>query len=285
MKRILVTGATGFVGTHLINNLLKSDVSIVATALDSLEEIKKYEWANRVEYIPINLNNTKDISLKLFGDIDQLIHLAWEGLPNYKKMFHIEQNLFNNYNFIKKLVGEGLKKVSVIGTCFEYGMQEGCLSEDFDTRPTNPYGLAKDTLRKFIQELKNINDFEFNWFRLFYVYGKGQNPNSLLSSLDRAIENNDSQFNMSQGDQIRDFISVTEAVEIISRISLNHKEYGIVNCCSGYPITVKDMVENYIKEKKASVTLNLGHYPYSDLEPMSFWGDRSKLNSILEEIQ
>jgi len=90
---------------------------------------------------------------------------------------------------------------------------------------------------------------------------------------------------MSQGDQIRDFISVTEAVEIINKISLYHKECGIINCCSGNPITVKNMVENYINEKKASITLNLGHYPYSDLEPMSFWGDRSKLNSILEENQ
>lgn len=285
MKKILVTGASGFIGNHLINELLKYDVSIVATSVESLDEIKKYEWSEKVDYIQFNLNDLNDVSFELFNKPDQLIHLAWEGLPNYKELYHFEKNLFSNYNFIKKLVGEGLQKVSVIGTCFEYGMQEGCLSEEIPTSPSNPYGLAKDSLRKFIHELSLKINFEFNWFRLFYIYGKGQSPNSLLSSLERAIENGDKEFNMSPGDQIRDFISVNETVEIIAKLSLFDKECGIVNCCSGNPITVKEMVENKLKEMAKNIKLNLGHYPYPELEPFSFWGNRVKLNSILHEIQ
>jgi len=285
MKKILVTGATGFIGNHLINELLKHDVSIVATSIESLEEIKKYDWFSKVYYVQINLNELNNISFELFNKPDQLIHLAWQGLPNYKELFHFEKNLFSNYEFIKKLVGEGLKKVSVIGTCFEYGMQEGCLSEEMPTNPSNPYGLAKDSLRKFIHELNLKIDFEFNWFRLFYIYGVGQSPNSLLSSLERAVENGDKEFNMSPGDQIRDFISVKETVEIITKLSLFDKEFGIVNCCSGNPITVKEMVECKLEEMSRNIKLNLGHYPYSELEPFSFWGNRAKLNSILKEIQ
>ena len=99
------------------------------------------------------------------------------------------------------MIDQGLKQVLVTGTCFEYGMQNGCLTEEMPTLPANPYALAKDILRKSLQLLQQQSSFILQWARLFYMYGPGQNPNSLLAQLERAIDNGESVFNMSGGEQ------------------------------------------------------------------------------------
>src|SRR5690606_16712139 len=121
-------------------------------------------------------------------DIDALVHLAWPGLPNYQALFHLEQNLMADYRFIKQAVQAGVSQVLVTGTCFEYGPQNGPLDERCPARPDNPYGLAKHSLRLFLEALQGQHPFTLQWARLFYLHGEGQNPNSLLAALDRAID-------------------------------------------------------------------------------------------------
>jgi dTDP-6-deoxy-L-talose 4-dehydrogenase (NAD+) len=180
------------------------------------------------------------------------------------------------------MVESGCKKVVVIGTCFEYGMQSGALKEDLETKPDNPYALAKDTLRKYLEQLQKQVDFNLKWIRLFYMYGIGQNPNSIISQLETALEKGEEVFNMSGGDQLRDYLPVEQVAEYIVKISFQDKINGIINCCSGEPISIKELVENYLKEKNKSIGLNLGYYPYPDYEPMAFWGDDEQLRLAIK---
>lgn len=282
--KILVTGATGFIGKYVISELLNFKKHlIIATGIEPKEEIKKLGWTENVEYINCDLNEFKQNFFSYFEEPDLLIHLAWQGLPNYKDLFHYERNVPSNYNFIKNMIENGLKDLSVIGTCLEYGLIEGILSEETQTNPDTPYGVAKDTLRKYLEQLKKKYTFNFNWIRLFYMHGKGQNPKSLLPQLDKALDNNEEIFNMSGGEQVRDYLPVEKVAEYIVKISLQNRIMGIVNCCSGEPITIKKLVENHIKKSGKSIKLNLGYYPYPDYEPMAFWGDNAKLKSILKE--
>ncbi|MFX1570571.1 MAG: NAD-dependent epimerase/dehydratase family protein [Promethearchaeota archaeon] len=280
--KILVTGATGFIGNYVIKELVKRNrFEIIATSYDPLNKVKAFEWFKDVKYINQDLNESKENYFSFFENPDKLIHLSWQDLPNYKKLFHIERNLFSNYFFLKNLIISGLKDLSLIGTCLEYGMQEGCLSEDNITNPITAYGLAKDTLRKFIEELNKTFEFKFKWIRLFYIYGEGQNPKSLLPQLDLALDNNEPIFNMSKGDQLRDYLPIEKVAKYIVEISLQNKFNGIINCCSGEPISIKKFVENHLKKRNRNIKLNFGYYPYPDYEPMAFWGDNTKLKKIL----
>jgi len=280
--KVLITGATGFIGNHVMQELLKlNKYKLIATAFDPVKDAERYNWFDDVKYISHDLNEEKDNYFSFFEEPDLLIHLAWQGLPNYKELYHIERNLFSNYKFIKNMIHHGLDNFCVIGTCAEYGMQNGCLSEDLPTFPNTPYSLAKDTLRKFIEELNKIYNFKFKWIRLFYLYGEGQNPNSLLSQLDKALDNNEEVFNMSGGEQLRDYLPVEKVANYIVKISIQEKIKGIFNCCSGKPISIKDLVKNHLRKRNKTIKLNYGYYPYLDYEPMSFWGDTKKLNSIL----
>lgn len=282
--KILVTGATGFIGNHLINELLKyKSYEIIATSRD-VEKAKMFEWFDAVKYISHNLNDDYDNLYEKFSKPDKVVHLAWEGLSNYNDLTHIEQNLFNNYRFIKNLITNGLKDITITGTCFEYGMVNGCLSEDLHTNPSNSYALAKDNLRKFTEELHKQFEFSYRWIRLFYMYGEGQSEKSLVTLLDKAIQNGDKEFNMSGGEQLRDYLHIREIVFNISKIVIQNKiDNQIINCCSGEPISIRKFVENYLYERKYTMKLNLGYFPYPTYEPMAFWGDSTKLQKVLNE--
>jgi nucleoside-diphosphate-sugar epimerase len=162
-------------------------------------------------------------------------------------------------------------------------MQEGCLREDMEAHPSNPYGKAKNELRVFLEYLQRDHSFQYKWVRLFYMYGEGQNSNSLLSQLDKALKNNEKSFNMSGGQQVRDYLPVQTVAEYLVKIALQDKVVGVINCCSGQPVTIEEFVRKYLQDKHKSIALNLGFYPYADYEPMRFWGENLKLKTILND--
>jgi dTDP-6-deoxy-L-talose 4-dehydrogenase (NAD+) len=281
--KILVTGATGFIGRFVVEKLHKLGHEVIATGTKNQENVKKiFPFYSDITYIQKNLNEQEGDYFSFFKNPEALIHLSWEGLPNYKGLFHVEKNLPNNYWFIKNMVEHGLTDITITGTCFEYGLQNGCLHEEMDARPVTTYGVAKDCLRKFIELLQDEYPFSFKWLRLFYPFGPGQGKKSLYSQMTDAIAINSQEFNMSKGEQLRDYLPVEIMAEYIITIALQKEVSGIINCCSGKPISVRNFVESFFMQHNHLIKLNLGHYPYPDYEPFAFWGDNKKLMKILQ---
>ena len=283
MERILVTGATGFIGHYTVRSLLQAGCAVIASSSNE-ERAREQSWFDDVEYIPFDLAQADPAVdyFRMFGKPDRLIHLAWEGLPNYRAPFHLDINLPRHFTFLTGLLRNGLRQLTVTGTCLEYGMQEGCLSESQPAEPANPYAQAKDSLRRRLEQEQDGQQWQLRWVRLFYLYGKGQNPNSLFSQLDKALANDDPVFNMSGGQQVRDYLPVETVARYLTAIALQDKTTGIINCCSGKPVTVRKMVEDYLERRGRTMPLNLGHYPYPDYEPFRFWGNPSKLKTIVD---
>lgn len=278
--KVAVTGATGFIGRHVLAELAERSVESIALVRPSTEKALGFIRCNLVQ---IDLHNPPPNAFELMGKPDVLIHLAWSGLPNYKSLHHFEQELPAQYRFLKSLIESGLQTLVVAGTCFEYGMQSGSLSEGLPLRPSIPYGFAKNALRCQLEYLKATRPFQLAWARLFYLYGEGQAESSILPQLRRAVERVEPLFNMSGGEQLRDYLPVTTASRHLVSLALAEKDIGIVNICSGIPISVRKLVEGWIEESGWSIKLNLGHYPYPDYEPIAFWGDSQKISSIVDK--
>ncbi|HAS52027.1 MAG TPA: epimerase [Gammaproteobacteria bacterium] len=279
--KIAVTGATGFIGRYVVAELERRTLSPILMCQPSVEILPPLL---RHTVVSIDLRDPQANAFDLLGHPDTLIHLAWAGLPNYKSLHHFEEELPVQYRFLKNLVESGLQNLVIAGTCFEYGMQSGSLHEELETRPSNPYGFAKNMLRCQLEYLQQVQPFNLTWARLFYLYGEGQAKNSLLSQLKSAVERGDSMFNMSGGEQLRDYLSVAEVAEYLVDLAMSIKNTGIVNICSGKPVSVRKRVEDWIKENNWRIDLNLGYYPYPDYEPMAFWGDSSKLEICLADL-
>jgi dTDP-6-deoxy-L-talose 4-dehydrogenase (NAD+) len=264
-----VTGASGFVGRHVLSALEQRGIDAVAAS--------RAQVPTAARSAKFDLHDPPEDVFELLGRPDTLIHLAWSGLPNYRSPHHVEQELPAQHRFLEQMVAAGVRNVVVAGTCLEYGMQSGALDEGRPTQPTTAYGAAKDTLRKQLQTLQAQVPFALTWARLFYVYGDGQAATSLLSQLKAAVQRGDAVFNMSGGEQLRDYLPIEEAAAALARLACTGRDNGVVNVCSGAPITVASLVRRWIEANGWSIRLNLGYYPYPDYEPMAFWGDCRKL--------
>jgi dTDP-6-deoxy-L-talose 4-dehydrogenase (NAD+) len=113
------------------------------------------------------------------------------------------------------------------------------------------------------------------------VFGEVVGRKNLYTLLKQAISNRDKIFNMSGGEQIRDFLTPDEIAQTIIKISLQTKVQGVINCCSGKPVKLKEFVQEFLDKNNYHIDLNLGYYPYPDYEPMVTWGNKNKLNQIL----
>lgn len=282
--KVLLTGASGFIGKHVINYFSNREgIEIIATDND-FGTIKNNEWFNKIMFIKYDFSEITDENLfSKFKNPDKIIHLAWDGLANFKDNIHINKVLPKQKLFLSNLIRNGAKDITITGTCLEYGMTEGELHEQMNAEPIIAYPIAKNELRLFLNGLKNDFSFKLKWIRLFYLYGEGQNPKSILSQLQKAIDNNDAFFNMSKGDQLRDYLPVSKVAENIAEFAIQEKYTGIVNCCSNKPISVLQLVKDYMREKNKNIELNLGYFTYPDYEPLNFWGSNKKLLKILNQ--
>ena len=266
--KILVTGATGFVGQHVVRWLVNHGYSVTATGT-SIEKAKAFDWFDKVTFLSCDYFAENKNYYEFFGEPDLLIHLAWKGLPNYMM------------RFLRSFAESKKTKIAVTGTCYEYGVVNGCIAEDHPTNPNTVYSAAKDALRRYVEFLAAEYGISWNWIRLFFLYGEGQSPKSLLPQLEAAIARGDKEFPMSGGEQLRDYLPVEMVAEYVCRIALSRVD-GIVNCCSGEMISVRRLVEDRVDELGAEIELKRGVYGYPVYEGMAFCGDDRKLKEVLE---
>jgi nucleoside-diphosphate-sugar epimerase len=269
---VLVLGATGFIGRHLVSALLERNHSVTAVGRNR-EHSFAMPWIERVRFVEADMYDEAMDVRKIADDSDVVVDLIWPGLPNYTQLFHFERNLVASYRMLKSFVVAGHQHVLVAGTCLEYGLQEGRMIATNETHPQLSYAFAKDSLRKSLEMLRAEMPFCLQWARIFYTYGEGQNPNSLLPQLDAAIDRGDGFFKMSGGEQLRDFLSVESASLQLARLLEQPTLQGPFNICSGRPTSVRSLVENRLQRANSSLRLQLGHFPYPPYEPMAFWGE------------
>ena len=276
---VAVTGAGGFIGRHVVAQLEKrgNPLTLVLRPGSGTPDNP-----SRHTVVRMDIANAPPDAYDRLGNPEALIHLAWGGLPNYASPHHLEQELPAHRSFLEGLLAAGLGSLTVTGTCLEYGMQSGALREDMPTAPVTAYGKAKDDLRARLEELRRNRAFDLTWARLFYLYGEGQAPGSLLPLLEGAIARGDAVFDMSGGEQQRDYLPVEEAARYLVELALNGRHNGVVNVCSGRPISVRALAESVVGKHGSPIRLNLGRVPYPEYEPMVFWGDRSKLDRCLD---
>jgi nucleoside-diphosphate-sugar epimerase len=276
---VVVTGASGFVGRAVLAALAARGIRPTAVTRDR-RRLADLELDLAIVEGDIGASDLAFIAQVARHDI--LLHLAWDGLPNYKSLHHFETELPAQYRFLKAAVAAGSRSIVVTGTCFEYGMQEGRLVESAPAQATNPYGYAKDSLRRQLSFLKQETPFALTWTRLFYMYGNGQNPKSIYSQLAAAVARGDEHFDMSAGEQIRDYLPIEAIADRLARLALLGREAGIVNICSGAPRSMRGVVESWLRDNGWRIALRLGKHPYPDYEPFAFWGSAEKLREVLD---
>ena len=275
--KIAITGATGFIGRHVRSVLVKTDHVVVLV----VRNVKKVgDRAANEEIVVADLSQARTDWFELFGKPDAVLHLAWGGLSNYMDSYHVDVELPMQLKFLQSLIDSGLKKLVVAGTCYEYGLSSGAISESQMTNPNTPYGIAKDSLRKALFEIRSKKDFELTWARVFYPYGEGQSENSIYSQLTKAISSDEKEFAMGSGVQMLDFIQVTRVAKALRTFVTEKKGVGLINVGSGEPQSVIEFVKKLIYHFESNIVPRVGAVADRDYESLSFWSDNDLLDSL-----
>jgi len=277
---LIVTGASGFIGRYVVAAALERGHAVTAIMRDEKKGQGILPQHQALQMLMVR-DMTEIEPRKILTSDDALIHLAWAGVGKYTDPQNLLNNLEPQFLFLQSMIAAGLQNMTVAGSCLEYGLQEGVAKEEDGTSPVTFYGLAKKTLCEMLQ-ISLPENVALKWLRYFYVYGEGQRPQAIIPQLRAAIARGDRAFNMSPGDQGRDFIHVKTAAFNTVLAAEQTAVTGIINICNGRPLTVAEVVESVLAAEGYNMSLNKGFYGYPAYEPFSFWGDAQKMSKIPE---
>ena len=274
--KVLLTGHSGFIGQNLLKYLLKKKINLFVTKHNNIKIFGK----KNINIIDLNNRLNQKNYLTNF---DLVIHAAWSSLENYNSTNHIKKILPENIKFLKKLIYLGAKNLVVLGTCFELGDCLGEVKETQIMKPNTQYGKAKKKLYDKLISLQKKNNFNLTWMRIFYIYGSNQRNKSIFSQLKNFNTIQSGKFfALTEGKQLRDYMHVSTLAKKIIDVSLLNKNFGIVNVCSGNPISVKNLVLKWKSKFKWKIKFKFGGKNLKKYEPNSFWGSTLKLKTILK---
>lgn len=276
MKRILVTGANGFVGRQIIKHLNSNNFRIIAIVRVGSEN-KLFESPNIERIISSKdiFSESEEWWTSTCAGVDQIIHAAWYVEPG--KYLQSPKNiecLIGSIKMAHGAVKAGVKHIIGIGTCFEYELDGGYLSIDTPLNPLTPYAAAKASLYFILKSILSAEKVKFTWCRLFYLYGEGEDERRLVPYIRKNLSNGKS-VNLTSGNQIRDYIDVCEVGNRIVNIAVN-EHIGVFNICSGEAISVRQLAEKIADEYEGRRFLNFGAHPENVMDPSCVVGVANK---------
>ena len=275
MKKVFITGGTGFIGSHFINELQKNNIEVKALRR-TYKSKPRFPLLYSPEWITKKIT---DLTVEDLLDCDVLIHLAahsanvpYDNLENC-----IIENVIKPLRLLGTAHKAGINKFLIAGTGFEYGKSGNnynFIPSNAPLFPTQTYPASKAISSIAFSQFAYENRVSLSYQRIFQVYGEGEIESRLWPSLKFAAENN-LDFDMTKGEQIRDFIYVKDLAKILYEKLLllndnNKSEVVIENISGGNPKSIKDFAEEWWRLFKAKRKLNIGLLPYRNGEVMRY---------------
>ena len=277
--KILVTGANGYIGRHVVCQLLKQGHDVTACDI-RLNEVDKR--ATLKEY-NILTGIYSDNLYEELGKPDVCLHMAWRDGFVHNSPNHIG-DLSNHYKFLTALLDSGLPHLAVMGTMHEVGYHEGAIDENTPCNPISFYGIAKDALRRSMILATKSHGCVLQWIRAYYIVGDDLKSNSIFAKLRTAALEGKTHFPFTSGKNKYDFIDIDDLATQIAAVVGQKEVTGIINCCSGQPVSLADRVEAFIKENNRDIQLDYGAFPDRPYDSPCTYGDDSKIKCILSHL-
>ena len=276
-KTAVVTGAGGYIGRHVVRSLLDRGFSVGAVdpRLDGVDA--------RAERLDVDIFSGAPDVYERMGRPDVVLHLAWRDGFKHASTAHLD-DLARHYHLIEDLYASGLHQLAVMGTMHEVGYWEGAIDEDTPRRPASLYGIAKNALRQATLLSAAAHGGVAQWIRAYYIVGDDAFGSSIFSKLLSAAAEGRRTFPFTSGKNRYDFISVQDLADQIAAVVCQEDVDGIINACSGRPVTLAERVEQYIKDNDLDITLEYGAFPDRPYDSPGVWGDVSKITRILDSV-
>lgn len=277
MTKVLVTGATGYIGTHVVEALADKGAEVIA-----LSRSERHPDP-RVTPAQLDFTRVDSQTLSEWGPPDVIVHLAWTDGFNHNSPSHIE-NLPSHVRFVRCSLEAGVGQFVGLGTMHEVGYWEGEIDESTPTRPRSMYGIAKNALREVTRIEAEKAGAVFQWLRAYYILGDDERNESLFSKILRWEAEGKPSFPVNSGINRYDFIDVKLLARQIAAASLQTEIQGVINCCSGQAVSLRDRVEAFIVENGLRIRPEYGAFPDRSYDSPAVWGGVEKITQIMDRM-
>ena len=261
MKRILITGAAGFIGRYTLPLLTDYDIHAVSR--------QPQQASDTIHWHPIDLLDNEQVS-HLMQDVQptHLLHFAWDVDPaNYRHSLLNYQWVSATLHLLQQFHLVGGQRAVLAGTCFEYNLEAGFCSEDKTPLVTDmPYTACKSSLFHLATSYAQQVGLSLAWGRIFYLYGAEEKPQRFIPYIIQTLLNGQVA-KTSHGEQYRDFLYVHDVASAFVAL-LNSDVTGAVNIASGEPVRLKDIIHQIADRLDARHLVQLGARPANHEPPM-----------------
>ena len=272
--RILLTGGTGFIGSHFLKQALAKNHSVVALRRSPQSKPKisidrEPEWLNR---------HLDEVTKADIAGCDVVVHLAAHSVQH--PFDNLTTCLYWNTTAALHLFEQarlaGVKHYVVAGSCFEYGLSADrfeTIPTDAPLEPNNSYAVSKAVTSIALRQWTCEHQLSIELLRIFHVFGEGESKTRFWPSLRRAALSG-KNFSMTPGQQMRDFLPVEDVAQIFVRRAildqLYNQRYNVFNIGTGSPCTLLAFAKYWWSFWKAEGKLLVGDIPYRENEIMSY---------------
>lgn len=278
--RCLVTGASGFLGSHLVRDLLKREHSVMILLRPDADTDRINDCLPRVSIVRGSLEDLSELTETLCREpVDAAFHLAWAGVTaaHCNSAEQVTLNVLHSLALWDVLHQTGCSAFLGVGSQAEYGLHSGVLREDMPTSPVTAYGAAKLALGILLKPLCLTAEMRFVWLRLFSAYGPGDDPRHLVPSLIDTLQRREKPL-LTAGEQVWDYLYVTDAVAAMCTC-LEQKVSGVFNLGSGSPCVLREFILKVRNSIDPALPLGFGELPYRSDQAMHLEADISRLQA------
>jgi UDP-glucose 4-epimerase len=276
--RCLVTGASGFLGSWLVRQLLREGHSVIAVM--RAEPQAQSDWLNKVRVIEGTLEEPASLGKQLAADtVDVFFHLAWFGVSADRRndTAQISTNVVACVRLWEIARNIGCKHWIGLGSQAEYGPRHDILHEDLPLRPVTAYGVAKLASAMLTAKMSELTNMLHTWVRVAAVYGPGDDPKHLIPSTIRSLLAGKKPA-LTRGEQKWDYLYVEDAARALARIAATGAT-GSLNLASGETVVIRELVEQIRALIDPSLPLGFGDDSYREDQVMNLEADITRLRS------
>jgi len=282
-RRVLVTGAAGFLGSHLVPRLIEEGAEVCVLDQPNARRWALLERSDLAASLRADVRTLAEPSRdRALGDVDVIFHLAAVGVTG--DVTDMRQVVTGNIDgtLAVLLAAQRLgSRLLYCGSCFEYGSGDRW-SEDALPAPTTEYGAAKAAGWLLANAFARRTGVEVVSLRPFTMYGPMEPPGRLVPSVVRhALAGR--PIDLTPGDQLRDFVFVTDAVDaFVAAATTDAAVGGTFNVCTGNPVTVRDVVHRVLRCTGSSSEARFGALAYRPTELAVLSGDPTRAEQVLK---